>query len=95
VPASVVRTDASGNCTGPAVDLTAGSSYTVAMNDFMVVGGDGYGPFAPYTVRDLLDKVVSDYVSANTPVSPFVKAPPDGRINCTGGGCPTVIPSFP
>ncbi len=41
-----VRQAADGTCTGAAVDLTAGSTYTIAENDFMASGGDGYPNFA-------------------------------------------------
>jgi hypothetical protein len=47
-----------------------------------------------------MDADVSDYISANSPLSPFVKAAPDGRINCTdsngagvGNDCPALVPS--
>ena len=39
---SAVRQAADGSCTGAAVDLTAASTYTIAENDFMATGGDGY-----------------------------------------------------
>ncbi|NJO13120.1 MAG: hypothetical protein HC872_06275 [Gammaproteobacteria bacterium] len=37
-----VRHAADGSCTGPVVDLTAGSTCTLAINDFIASGGDGY-----------------------------------------------------
>ena len=81
--------NADGTCSASAVDLTAGSSYTLAENDFMSSGGDGYPvDIGSATTRELLDQVVSDYVSGNTPISPII----NGRITCTasgGGTCPT------
>jgi 2',3'-cyclic-nucleotide 2'-phosphodiesterase (5'-nucleotidase family) len=97
---SAFRTDSAGNCTTTPVDLTAASSYTIAENDFMVNGGDGYPNFASRaTTRDIMDQVVADYISANSPLNPFVNAPPNGRINCTDtvapNDCPAVVASPP
>src|SRR6266511_3813296 len=90
--------DASGNCTATPVDLTAVSSYKVAENDFMANGGGGYPNFASQmTTQDIMDQVAANYVSANSPLSPFVKAFPDGRINCadsngaTAPNCPALV----
>lgn len=89
---AVVRQAADGSCTGAAVDLTAASSYTLAINDFMASGGDGYPPVTPrITTQDFMDEVLSDYIVANSPVSPAIQ----GRINCTTSGataCPVVTP---
>ena len=97
---SAVTTDAAGNCTATPVDLTAGSSYKIAENDFMVGGGDGYPVFSSRaTSQDIMDQVLADYVAPNSPLSPFVKAAPDGRINCvklnaaSPNNCPTLIES--
>ncbi|HXG40172.1 MAG TPA: 5'-nucleotidase C-terminal domain-containing protein [Candidatus Limnocylindrales bacterium] len=98
---SVVRANDDGSCTSTAVDLTAGASYTIALNDFIVAGGDGYPNLSSRaTTRDLLDEVVADYIAANTPISPVVRAFPGGRINCTDSNgsatapnCPTLTPS--
>ena len=80
---SVVRADAAGNCTATPVDLTAGSSYEIAENDFMASGGDFYPNFASrMATQDIMDQVLADYVTANAPLSPSVKAAPNGRINC-------------
>jgi 2',3'-cyclic-nucleotide 2'-phosphodiesterase (5'-nucleotidase family) len=88
----VVRQAADGSCTGPAVDLTAASSYTLAINDFMASGGDGYpNVFARITTREIMDQVLADHVAANTPISPSIQ----GRIVCTTSGataCPVVTP---
>ncbi len=95
-----VRADAAGNCTATPVGLTATSSYKIAENDFMASGGDGYPFFTPrVTTQDIMDQVVADYITANSPLTPVVKAAPNGRINCTDSNgatapnCPTLIPS--
>ncbi len=92
--------DAAGNCTATPIDLTAGSSYEIAENDFMASGGDGYPNFASrMTTQDIMDQVLADHVAANSPLSPSVKAFPDGRINCadsngaTAPNCPTLVAS--
>jgi 2',3'-cyclic-nucleotide 2'-phosphodiesterase (5'-nucleotidase family) len=102
---SAVRADSSGNCTSTPVDLTAGSSYKIAENDFMASGGDGYPVTTSkpgYATQEVMDQVLADYLTANDPVSPFVKAAPDGRVNCadsngtgTAPDCPALTPSFP
>jgi 2',3'-cyclic-nucleotide 2'-phosphodiesterase (5'-nucleotidase family) len=75
-----------GECTSDPVDLTAGASYTIAMNDFMAFGGDGYPNFALRQVSDgtTLEAALANYVTANTPISPEI----EGRITCVGGPCP-------
>jgi 2',3'-cyclic-nucleotide 2'-phosphodiesterase (5'-nucleotidase family) len=92
-----------GTCSGPAVDLVPGTTvYTVAINDFMAFGGDGY----PNLVSSLntpavktMDEVLAAYVTANSPISPVVMVPPAGRITCidsngtTLPNCPTLTPS--
>jgi 2',3'-cyclic-nucleotide 2'-phosphodiesterase (5'-nucleotidase family) len=97
---SAVKADAAGNCTATPVDLTSSSSYKIAENDFMAGGGDGYPVFSSRaTSQDIMDQVTADYITDNTPISPFVKAFPDGRINCadsnaaTAPNCPTLTPS--
>jgi 2',3'-cyclic-nucleotide 2'-phosphodiesterase (5'-nucleotidase family) len=89
---NVVRQAADGSCTGPAVDLSAASTYTIAMNDFMATGGDGYPVvFGRATTRDIMDNVLADYISSNGTVNPAIQ----GRIVCTTSGstpCPVVIP---
>jgi 2',3'-cyclic-nucleotide 2'-phosphodiesterase (5'-nucleotidase family) len=88
----VVRQAADGSCTGAAVDLTTASTYTMAINDFMASGGDGYPVFSSrITTQDFMDEVLADYITANTPISPAI----GGRIVCTSSGataCPTVTP---
>lgn len=89
---SAVRQAADGSCTGPAVDLTTASSYQIAENDFMVTGGDSYPNFSSRAVtRELMDQVLSAYVSTSGTISPAIQ----GRIVCTTSGatpCPTVTP---
>jgi 2',3'-cyclic-nucleotide 2'-phosphodiesterase (5'-nucleotidase family) len=99
---SAVTTDASGNCTATPVDLTSGTTYRIAENDFMANGGDGYPVFfSRATTQNIMDQDVADYISVSSPLSPFVKAFPDGRINCadsngaTVPNCPTLTPTFP
>jgi len=83
---------ANGSCTGGAVDLTSASTYTLAENDFMVNGGDGYPNFfSRSTTQNLMDQVLADYIAAKTPISPAIQ----GRIACTTSGataCPVVTP---
>ena len=97
---SAVLADASGNCTAAPIDLTAASTYKIAENDFMAAGGDGYPDFfSRATTQDIMDQVLADYITANSPISPFVLAAPNGRINCTDSNgatspdCPTLTPS--
>jgi 2',3'-cyclic-nucleotide 2'-phosphodiesterase (5'-nucleotidase family) len=95
-----VRADAAGNCTATVVDLTAASSYKIVENDFMANAGDGYPNFASrMTTQNIMDQDVADYIAGHVPVSPFVKAAPDGRINCTdtngatAPNCPALVAS--
>jgi 2',3'-cyclic-nucleotide 2'-phosphodiesterase (5'-nucleotidase family)/predicted AlkP superfamily phosphohydrolase/phosphomutase len=87
---SAVRQAADGTCTGPPVDLTAGTSYTVLQNDFTANGGDGYPNVAfKMATLDFMDQVTADYVTANTPLAPRIQ----GRIVCTTSGataCPVI-----
>jgi 2',3'-cyclic-nucleotide 2'-phosphodiesterase (5'-nucleotidase family) len=99
---SAVLADAAGNCTATPVDLTSASTYKIAENDFMAGGGDGYPVFSSRaTSQDIMDQVTADYIAATSPISPFVKAFPDGRVNCadsngaTAPNCPALTPSFP
>jgi 2',3'-cyclic-nucleotide 2'-phosphodiesterase (5'-nucleotidase family) len=62
---------------GSDVDLSEAERYTVAMNDYMVGGGDGYGPFAGREqTHETLDGVLVDYLAAHDPVSPAGPIPP-------------------
>lgn len=90
--ASAVRQAADGSCTGPAVDLTAGASYTLTTNDFMANGGDGY-PAVMFksTTRNIMDEDAAAYVEANSPLSPSIQ----GRIVCTDSNGAAAEPNCP
>ncbi len=87
-----VRQAIDGSCTGAPVDLTAASTYTIAENDFMANGGDGYPNFASRMVtRGIMDQVLADYITAAGTISPSIQ----GRIVCSTSGtpaCPVVTP---
>jgi 2',3'-cyclic-nucleotide 2'-phosphodiesterase (5'-nucleotidase family)/predicted AlkP superfamily phosphohydrolase/phosphomutase len=86
---AVVRQAANGSCTGAPVDLSPVSTYTLASNDFTLSGGDSYPNFqGRFTTREIMDQVVADYIQAQGTISPAIQ----GRITCTGTGCPTVTP---
>jgi 2',3'-cyclic-nucleotide 2'-phosphodiesterase (5'-nucleotidase family)/predicted AlkP superfamily phosphohydrolase/phosphomutase len=99
---SAVRQAADGSCTGASIDLTTSTpDYTIAENDFMATGGDGYpNVYSRGTTQNLMDQVVADYVTANSPLAPTVQAFPNGRVNCadsngvgTAPDCPVLVPS--
>jgi len=97
---AAVRQAADGTCSTTAVDLTAGASYALTINDFIAAGGDGYpNVISKSTTRNIMDQDVADYVTANSPLSPVVRAFPGGRINCadsngaTAPNCPTLTAS--
>jgi hypothetical protein len=88
-----VRQAEDGSCTTTGVDLTAASTYSLAENDFMSDGGDGYPVFRPrITTREIMDQAVADYITANSPLAPAIQ----GRINCVDSNpaappaCPTI-----
>ena len=85
-----MRQAADGSCTGAPVDLTAASTYTIAENDFMATGGDGYpNVYARGTTQDIMDQVLADYITANTPDQPGDPGPHrlhDQRRDCLPGG---------
>jgi 2',3'-cyclic-nucleotide 2'-phosphodiesterase (5'-nucleotidase family) len=82
-----VRQAADGSCTGAPIDLTSASSYTLATNDFMVSGGDGYpNVVAQMTSRNVMDQDLADHVAANSPLDPSIQ----GRIVCVGAACPVI-----
>jgi 2',3'-cyclic-nucleotide 2'-phosphodiesterase (5'-nucleotidase family) len=90
-----VRQAADGSCTGAAVDLTAGSNYKIAENDFMSTGGDGYPNFfSRATTQDIMAQTLEDYVAGNSPIAPSIQ----GRIKCVdptpgaGNDCPPGSP---
>jgi 2',3'-cyclic-nucleotide 2'-phosphodiesterase (5'-nucleotidase family) len=89
---SVVRQAAAGSCTGAPVGLTAGSTYTLAINDFMASGGDGYpNVSARSTTRDVMDEVLAHFLEDAGTVSPARQ----DRVLCTTTGgvtCPSFVP---
>ena len=98
-----VLANADGTCSATPVGLTTTNSYKIAINDFMAAGGDGYPAVTSksgYATQDIMDQVVADYVTAKSPLSPFVLGPTNGRINCadsngtaTAPNCPVLTPS--
>jgi 2',3'-cyclic-nucleotide 2'-phosphodiesterase (5'-nucleotidase family)/predicted AlkP superfamily phosphohydrolase/phosphomutase len=91
-----------GTCSATPVDLSSGSSYKIAINDFMAAGGDGYPAVTSkpgYATQDIMDQVLADYITAKSPLSPFVLGSGNGRINCvdtngsTAPDCLAVTPS--
>jgi 2',3'-cyclic-nucleotide 2'-phosphodiesterase (5'-nucleotidase family)/predicted AlkP superfamily phosphohydrolase/phosphomutase len=97
-----VVANADGTCSATPIDLTAASSYKIAINDFMASGGDFYPTVNAkpgYATQDIMDQVLADYVAANSPLNPFVLGPTNGRINCadsngaTAPNCPALTPS--
>lgn len=63
-----------GTTVGPALDLTSAGTYTIAINDFMAAGGDGYPNVADRaaTRNPMLDDVIS-YIGSNSPISPAIQ----------------------
>jgi 2',3'-cyclic-nucleotide 2'-phosphodiesterase (5'-nucleotidase family) len=93
VTKAVRQTD--GTCTDVPVDLTAASTYTIAENDFMASGGDGYpNVSAKATTQEIMDQVAAEHISDAGAISPSIQ----GRIVCTdpnpgsGTNCPVVTP---
>jgi 2',3'-cyclic-nucleotide 2'-phosphodiesterase (5'-nucleotidase family) len=90
-----VRQAADGTCTGAPIDLSAASMYMIAENDFMASGGDGYPNFfSRATTQEIMDQVLANHVTANTPLNPVIQ----GRIKCvdpnpgSGNACPLGSP---
>jgi len=89
---TAVRQAADGSCSGAPIDLTAASSYTLATNNYVVAGGDGYPVVADVVMTGNLDQHVADWLSAAGTISPVLQ----GRIACTdprpglGNACPTL-----
>ena len=81
-----------GTCSASAIDLTSASTYTLAENDFMASGGDGYpNDIGSADTRGFLDQVVTAYVTASSPISPVI----NGRISCIdsvlANDCPVLL----
>ncbi len=71
--------------TGEYEPIDPDAIYTVAANDYMRRGGDGYSMLKenainPYDYGNPLDQVVADYIAAHSPVAPEV----EGRITRVG-----------
>jgi 2',3'-cyclic-nucleotide 2'-phosphodiesterase (5'-nucleotidase family) len=99
---NVVFANPDGSCTANEVSLAAGVTYEVAINDFIASGGDGYPAVtaqAGYATQEIMDQVLADYITVNSPVAPVVRGPTNGRINCfdpnpgSGNACPALTPS--
>ena len=89
-----------GTCSATPVDLTSASTYRIATNDFVANGGDGYPNIhGRETSQAIMDQVLADYVTAKSPLTPFVLGPPMGRINCADSNgaaapnCPALVVS--
>ncbi len=86
----VVIQSEDGTCGTEAVDLSESATYTLATNDFMAAGGDGYPDIsAGATTREVMADVVAAYVEAQGTLDPVI----GGRITCEGEGCPVVAGS--
>jgi len=90
---SVVYQNANGTCSANPVDLSAGATYTIAENDYMATGGDGYpNVYTRGTTQNIMDQVLADFITANTPIHPAIQ----GRITCIDtvlpNDCPVAIP---
>lgn len=63
--------------TGAFVDIDPNATYTIATNNYLVGGGDGYTVFGQgknaYDTGFLLAEVVEDYITKYSPVSPVVE----------------------
>jgi 5'-nucleotidase len=90
---SIVRGAADGSCTTEPV--LPSSTYTLAINDFMMTGGDGYPNVAfKSTTRNLMDADVADSIAASGTIGPALQE----RITCTDANgdaapnCPVQVP---
>lgn len=95
VTGAVRQDPVDGSCDGAAVNLTAGTTYSVAINDFMSIGGDGYIAFPSNRVTSrgiTLEEVVRTWITDNSPLAPTYQ----DRIVCsdTNGGTAPNCPAF-
>lgn len=79
------------NAAGEWVAIDESATYTVASNDFMRQGGDGYVVFQenavnPYDFGKPLDQVLAEYLALNTPITPEI----EGRITVVNATLPPV-----
>ena len=63
---------------GTATPIDPADTYSLASNDFMRRGGDGYEVFDtnaidPYDFGKPLDQVLQEYIVANSPIAPAVE----------------------
>jgi 5'-nucleotidase len=77
------------NAAGEYEPIDPEAVYSVASNDFMRQGGDGYTMFAenaidPYDFGTPLDQVLAQYMTANTPLAPAQ----EGRITVVNATLP-------
>lgn len=96
IGSSVVRQGADGSCdASQPVDLTAGSTYSIVENDFMVAGGEGHPVFLSRASSDgtTLETVLAEYLMGSTPTAP-IQPRIQGRIICTSTGA-TACPVAP
>ena len=86
---STVRPAADGSCTGETI--APATTYTLATNDFVAAGGDGYPNIKDRTTtRDLMDADLARYVADASPLDPGVR----GRIVCIDSNT-AVAPACP
>jgi len=76
----IVRVEAWEDTSGTYADLDPAAIYTVATNNFLANGGDGYDGFANasdrYDIGWLLSDVLAEFLDAEGPVAPTI----EGRI---------------
>jgi 5'-nucleotidase len=77
----VQRQDDDGDC-GGALDLTARANYSLATNDFIAAGGDGY-PIAAAPPQQ--SHLVLDLLRSHLEEGPAIQASVLGRISCIAG----------
>jgi 2',3'-cyclic-nucleotide 2'-phosphodiesterase (5'-nucleotidase family) len=92
-----VRQAADGTCTGAPIALTAAATYTIAQNDFIGRGGDGYPNFSGRLASngELVETITAEYLGATMLIDPAIQ----GRITClkladplSPNACPAVLP---
>ena len=78
------------------VPLDPDKVYTLASNNYMRAGGDGYKIFADaatnaYDFGPTLDEVLADYLAAHRPYKPYT----DGRIATVSAATAAAAPAAP
>ncbi|MFO1540427.1 MAG: bifunctional metallophosphatase/5'-nucleotidase [Chloroflexota bacterium] len=88
---SVVADDDAGTCAGPELDLSDAVTYTLATNEYVTAGGDGYPVLADRDVtREPLEDVVAAWISGQGTIAPSTEP----RVRCTSSGdaaCPAPL----